>query len=113
MIFDVDMLRANISSSHTLRAFCRLVGVAFLEIVALQVTTVAASTVVGAIWRRIKSTSELFNRIILSHLLSPLLLVFPLLTHDLVLHKFGQHLPPCEAHSASSLHFGEQVVTWE
>lgn len=48
-----------------------------------------------------------------SHLLSPLLLVFPLVTHDLWLHKFGQHFPPNEAQSLSSLHFGVHVVTCE
>jgi hypothetical protein len=39
--------------------------------------------------------------------------VFPFVTQDFALHKFGQHFPPNETHSESSLHFGLQVVTCE
>jgi hypothetical protein len=34
-------------------------------------------------------------------------------THDLVLQMLGQHLPPFDAHSMSSLHLGVQVETCE
>lgn len=39
--------------------------------------------------------------------------MFPLVTHDFWLHKFGQHFPPSDTQSPSSLHLGEQVVTCE
>lgn len=56
--------------------------------------------------------SVISKRIRCLHLLSTFLFVFPFVTHDRALHKFGQHLPPREAHSLSSLHFGVHVVTW-
>lgn len=63
--------------------------------------------------RLIKFLLTFLVTFIYSHFESVFLLVFPLFTHDLVLHKFGQHFPPKDAHSLSSLHLGVQVVTCE
>lgn len=57
----------------------------------------------------------MFKNHSISHLLSPApaLFVFPFVTQDLLLHKLGQHFPPNDTQSPSSLHFGEHVVTCE
>lgn len=45
--------------------------------------------------------------------MSVFLFVFPFVTQDFALHKFGQHFPAKAVQSPSSLHLGEQVVTCE
>jgi len=103
-------------SANTLLAFRGLVKIALLKAAALYVSAIASGGTASSVyvsccclkseWCEVNSCNELY-----SHLSFVCLLKFDLLTHDFVLHKFPQHLPPAAAQSKSSLHFGVHVVT--